>query len=61
MRTKNKLESKAWTVFDFESAVDSEYYQLIIDAYNLLNIQGLKQLIANCLRPYCIHNYEPIQ
>ena len=32
---KNKLESKAWTVFDFESAVDFEYYQLIIDAYNL--------------------------
>ena len=32
---KAKLESKAWTVFDFESAVDSDYYQLIVDAYNL--------------------------
>ena len=32
---KAKLESRAWTVFDFESAIDSEYYQLIVDAYNL--------------------------
>lgn len=32
---KTKLESKTWTVFDFESAIESEYYQLIIDAYNL--------------------------
>lgn len=32
---KSKLESKSWTVFDFESAIDSDYYQLIVDAYNL--------------------------
>ena len=32
---KSKLESKGWIVFDFESATDSEYYQLIVDEYGL--------------------------
>lgn len=31
---KAKLESSNWQVFDFESAIDSEYYQLILDAYS---------------------------
>ena len=30
---REKLESRNWQVFDFESAIDSEYYQLILDAY----------------------------
>ena len=31
---KEKLESRDWKVFDFESALDSDYYQLILDAYS---------------------------
>ena len=29
------LESKGWMVFDFESAIDDEYFQQIIDLYDL--------------------------
>lgn len=31
---KEKLESRNWQVFDFESATDPEYYQLILNAYS---------------------------